>query len=444
MLTRCPSVLVIGAKNSGKTSFISFLRHSLALPPRKQSQSPDEYKSPPTGNTFTSQYLETDMDGERVGVTLWDSPGLEKNIVDLQLREMTSFVESKFEETFVEEQKVVRSPGVKDTHIHCVFLILDPVRLGMSLNPAVAFQSGGAGLTSSLDDDLDLQVLRALWGKTTVIPVISKADTATVAHMRLLKRAVWQSLKAAKLDPLVALELDEDAGEEDNDRDSLDERDEDDAFNSPPYLGESADESEAPPPKTKRFGHTRQTSLAGTIASTTDEDTPYIPMSILSPDPWDLPPYASKSKTSNPEQIGRKFPWGFADPYDAQHCDFTRLRDSIFSEWRADLRDLARTKWYENWRTSRLKNIPGSRQRIRGGVTPVASVPTEGRTTSPKSVRNFSTPGSVVGSGGVLVATSATIPRSVSAGTTSMIAPSPARPTDSRRFGAPTNSAGAS
>ena len=28
------------------------------------------------------------MEGERIGVTLWDSKGLESNIVDLQLREM--------------------------------------------------------------------------------------------------------------------------------------------------------------------------------------------------------------------------------------------------------------------------------------------------------------------------------------------------------------------
>lgn len=52
---------------------------------------------------FASTYVETEMEGERVGLTLWDSAGLEKSIVDLQLREMTTFIESKFEETFAEE-----------------------------------------------------------------------------------------------------------------------------------------------------------------------------------------------------------------------------------------------------------------------------------------------------------------------------------------------------
>ena len=98
---------------------------------------------------------------------------------------MTSFIESKFEETFAEEQKVMRSPGFRDTHIHCVFLVLDPLKL--DANIASAQQSGGAmSRVGGLDDDVDLQVLRALWEKTVVIPVIAKADTLTTQHMAYL------------------------------------------------------------------------------------------------------------------------------------------------------------------------------------------------------------------------------------------------------------------
>ncbi|KAK4540640.1 hypothetical protein LTR36_009071 [Oleoguttula mirabilis] len=387
------NALVIGAKNSGKTSFISFLRHSLAMNSHTQpytTEAPGNSPGRASKTSFTSHFQETEMDGERIGVTLWDSAGLEQHIIDLQLREMAAFVESKFEETFVEEQKVMRSPGVKDTHIHCVFLVLDPVRLDSTIAASSAFHKGGAGLAnaSGLDDDLDLQVMRALWGKTTVIPVISKADTLTLGHMSFLKRAVWDSLKDAKLDPLEALELEGDEEDEDDDDDTLDEEDEDeeeahghrkrDRIDNldEGSEGEEEDDSDAPVPKSKRNGHARQSSLAATVSSATGDELPYLPMSILSPDPYDLPPFTKLSRT---ETVGRRFPWGFADPYKPEHCDFTRLRDSIFSEWRGDLRELARTKWYENWRTSRLKNLPGSRQRVKGGVTPVAAVPREGR-----------------------------------------------------------------
>ncbi|TKA63471.1 hypothetical protein B0A55_09735 [Friedmanniomyces simplex] len=415
------NILVVGAKNSGKTSFISFLRHSFALPANKQPYSTDTANDSKANGSksasFTSHYLETEMDGERVGLTLWDSAGLQKHIIDLQLREMASFVESKFEETFVEEQRVNRSPGVKDTHIHCVLLVLDPVKLD---NTVAASGTAQKANVDGLDDEMDLQVIRALWGKTTVIPVVSKADTLTVGHMSFLKRAVWGSLKTAKLDPLEALELDDE--EEEVDEDALTEEDEgedgqkDGVVNNLELESSDSDEEEEDAlPKAKRTGHNRQISLAGTASSGAangGDDTPYIPMSILSPDPYDLPPYAkpSSSKT-NPKVVGRRFPWGFADPYDPEHCDFVRLRDSIFSEWRGDLRDLARTKWYENWRTSRLKNLPGQgRQRVKGGITPVGAVPREGRTGS-REVRD----GNVGGGGGGAVA--ASVPRSVSGST---------------------------
>ena len=348
------------------------------------------------------------MDGERVGLTLWDSAGLEKNIVDLQLREMATFVESKFEETFVEEQKVMRSPGVKDTHIHCVFLILDPIRLDANI---MAAQKGKDGLDrlGGLDDELDLQVLRVLWGKTTVIPIVSKADTLTMGHMSFLKRAVWESVKSAKLDPLEALELEDDLAEEDEEEDS-EEQDDSDSHDNSDVIDNLADDSSvdqnaAPskPKNGKKASHNRNSSLSAIAATAAaDDETPYIPMSILSPDPYDLPPYTKVS--SKQQSVGRRFPWGFADPHNAEHCDFTRLRDSIFSEWRGELRDLSRSKWYENWRTSRLKNVPGSTRRVRGGVTPVAAVPREGRM-SPVQSR--------VTSGG-----SQAVPRSVSGGVT--------------------------
>lgn len=336
-------------------------------------------------------------DGERIGLTLWDSEGLDKSIVDLQLREMSSFLESKFEDTFHEEMKVVRSPGVRDTHIHCVFLILDPSRLDGNIITAqkardasngTLFAKGNSYLQdadfrtpSPLDDDLDLQVLKTLQGKTTVVPVISKADTVTTAHMAHLKRAVWDSLKRANLDPLEALGLDD--GEEDADSENsveyepaprtpthakhnsrhFDERDEDNSLLHPTdtYAGKwnangnrsptshlddpsssSAESSPALAPATPQKSPQSQPSPQKIQASPSTASPPYLPLSTISPDPHE------------PNVIGRKFPWGFADPYNTEHCDFVRLREAVFREWRGELREAARELWYEGWRTSRL------------------------------------------------------------------------------------------
>ncbi|KND87381.1 hypothetical protein TOPH_07964 [Tolypocladium ophioglossoides CBS 100239] len=348
------NILIVGTRSAGKTSFLEFLKTALALPSHKRpTRKPDDddFKIPaPSSGNFAPHFRETEIDGERVGLTLWDSEGLEKNVVDLQLREMSTFVESKFDETFAEEMKVVRSPGVQDTHIHAVFMILDPARLDRNIAAARnlsanGYQNGGRGtpglrVVGRLDQDLDLQVLRTLHGKTTVIPVIAKADTITTKHMNVLKKAVWDSIKKANLDPLEALGLDED---NDSLSGRIDEEDEDEVGNEE-AVGDDDKAVSSPPasPNSKRLS-SQSIRRHKAQEEAKEDEAPFLPLSIISPDLYE------------PGVVGRQFPWGFADPYNEQHCDFQRLKEAVFSEWRAELREASRDQWYEGWRTYKLK-----------------------------------------------------------------------------------------
>ncbi|KAL9114218.1 MAG: hypothetical protein Q9227_001640 [Pyrenula ochraceoflavens] len=380
------NILIIGSQNSGKTSFLNFLKTSLALPPRKRpTRNPDEFESPPASakanRNYVHHYLETEIGGERVGLTLWDSQGLQKNVVDLQLREMSGFIESKFEDTFTEEQKVIRSPGARDTHIHCVFFLLDPTRLDANIAAAQKEMSNGISngkfnlaskVQGALDEDFDLQVLRTLQGKTTVVPVISKADTITTPHMHFLKRTVYDSLRQAALDPLEALRFDEDSEDEYEANATqlrFDERDEDEVERFANGENDGAGTSHTPDsetipatqltPEKKRVGHNRTASsqsLSGKISS----DVPDLPLSILSPDSYSL--------GSKDGPVGRYFPWGFADPNNAQHCDFVKLKENVFDEWRSELREASRETFYERWRTSRLNRPSAPITSANGGA----------------------------------------------------------------------------
>lgn len=356
--------MIIGTRGSGKTSFLEFLKTALALPAKKRATRMDpedeRVRAQPSGN-FIPHYVESEIEGERVGVTLWDSEGLEKNVVDLQLREMSTFVESKFEETFAEEMKVVRSPGVQDTHIHCAFILLDPARLDKNIASATAVPTNGNGkhhiarMTGCLDDDLDLQVFRTLQSKTTVIPIVSKADTITAKHMNILKKSVWDSLKKANMDPLEVLGIEDDEepsrpsstriAEEPEAHDSdYASGDEEDAAEEGEILIQGGDSS----PKSKSSKRQSITSVRRSgNGDEVHEEVPYIPLSVISPDIYE------------PEVVGRKFPWGFADPNNEEHCDFLRLREAVFGDWRAELREASRDQWYEGWRTSRLKQRDG-------------------------------------------------------------------------------------
>lgn len=320
---------------------------------------------------FTSHYLETELENERIGLTIYDSKGLERHLVDLQLREMAQFVEHKFEETFREEQKVLRATGVRDTHIHCVFLVLDPSRLDASIalsSPNNTNVVNGKYRTKrriigSLDEDLDIDVLRTFQGKATVIPIISKADTITTAHMAYLKRAVWDSFKKVKIDPLEILNAEPDSESEYDDPlsiralanhdkghdaissfydDANDGEAVDDAFTRHGTAATTSSKVETYP--TANSNNSRPPQHAETRYSQLSDngELPPLPLSIISPDGYE------------PGAMGRRFPWGFADPYNGEHCDFIRIKDSVFSEWRNDLREAAREKWYEGWRTSRL------------------------------------------------------------------------------------------
>ena len=348
------SLLVIGTRGSGKTSFIEFLKTALALPPKKRAkQSEDE--APVKQGNFVPYYLESEIDHERVGLTIWDSEGLEKNVVDLQLREISAFLENKFEETFAEEMKVIRSPRVRDTHIHAVFLVLDPARLDRNIAASAKTttngHSNGGGtyqphritrILGGLDEDLDLQVLRTLQGKTAVIPVISKADTITRKHMAVLKRIVWDSLKRSRLDPLEALGADFNDGSSSDSRiDEADEEEESLIIQS--FEDDPESQTGGMPERLSSPGSLKQAKEQG---EKQDQD-PYLPMSIISPDIYE------------PEVVGRQFAWGFADPYNEDHCDFVRLKEAVFTEWRAELREAGQQQWYEGWRTSRLKQRDG-------------------------------------------------------------------------------------
>ncbi|PWW73806.1 hypothetical protein C7212DRAFT_354136 [Tuber magnatum] len=343
------NILVIGAKNSGKSSFLRFLRQSLALKPKRGHVVPaEELPEAPeedttthsatstssSRNAFKSSYLETEIDGERIGLTLWDSEGLEKGVVDLQLRETVAFLESKFEDTFNEETKVIRAPGAKDTHVHCVFLLLDPARLTPGNHYYNKKGDGDKPDQAGLDDDLDIAVLRALHGKTTVVPVISKADNCTSRHMEGLKKLVRQGLERAGIDPLEALELELAEWEEEEDireprakRGSLAEADE----------GSSSSDEDAPQSSNKSATSSISTSRKAKGLNS------FLPLSVISPDGYEPG-----------EKVGRHFPWGFADPYNEAHCDFVKLKEAVFGDWRGDLREKSRDVWYENWRSDRL------------------------------------------------------------------------------------------
>ena len=64
-----------------------------------------------------------------------------------------------------------------------------------------------------------------------------------------------------------------------------------------------------------------------------------LPLSVLSPD------YSGEFITSdgkaNVDTTGRSYPWGFADALNPNHCDYVKLRELVFVDWRRELKGIS-------------------------------------------------------------------------------------------------------
>jgi septin family protein len=182
-----------------------------------------------------------------------------------------------------QETKVQRSQKHLDTHIHCALYMIDPT------SPHYHY-SLPYGL-----DQFDTHILSRLSRITTVIPIISKADTCTTARLNTLKSLIAQNIRQQNLRLTSFLSESDTFSEEDEEMDE----DEDDAM------------------------------------EVSDDLT--LPLSILSPDYY---AEASSENKTDAQSIGRSYAWGFADALNPNHCDYIKLRELIFVDWRRELKGI--------------------------------------------------------------------------------------------------------
>jgi septin family protein len=169
-----------------------------------------------------------------------------------------------------------------DTHIHCALYMIDPTS-------SHYHYSLPYGL-----DALDTHILARLSRITTVIPLISKADTCTTARLNTLKSLISQNIRQQNLRLTSFLSESDTYSEDDDDMDDVEDEQMD--------LGAEGDLT--------------------------------LPLSVLSPD------YYAEASSMNKEvqAVGRSYPWGFADALNPNHCDYVKLRELVFVDWRRELK----------------------------------------------------------------------------------------------------------
>ncbi|EMR10752.1 hypothetical protein PNEG_00901 [Pneumocystis murina B123] len=300
------NILVIGFCGSGKTSFVEYLSEQLnTLKDQQHSAMKEEEKPDYLDMGFTCYYAEAEINGERIGVTLWDSRGFgtsrDYEIVNLQMDEIILFMESKFENTFSEETKVIRSHKHIDTHIHCVLYLIDSTSSYLYNDVSL--------------DSLDISIIQKLSRYTTVIPVISKVDTCTKRRIGDIKLA-WR--KEFEKSEIKILE----------------------------FLGNNESHDDV---STSESTHSREKD------ENYDDIYNLLPFGCMTPDRAQIIPFSAEKAMKF--DISREYSWGKANPLDEKHCDFSKLKEMVLGEWRNEIRDFSKEVLYENWRTDRLEKL---------------------------------------------------------------------------------------
>jgi septin family protein len=223
--------MVVGARATGKTSFLRLLLETADISPNAtedQRVGLDRFlngslKHTQQINTACVEICESRYD--RVLLTVIDTPGLDFSNgrelrVERQVSGIIKYLDAQYADTMNEESKVVRqSKG--DQHVHLCIFMIDPSSM-LSSSPCTQSTSGRArsdttdSRTTVGDTQeaiyhqeysrdfamspAELRVIRRLSARVNVLPVIAHADSLTDDTLSLVKAAVHRDLESAGLD----------------------------------------------------------------------------------------------------------------------------------------------------------------------------------------------------------------------------------------------------
>lgn len=164
MLRKRPQIfttMLVGAKGSGKTSFInSLFDQQLVKLSDEESQ-----------EAFNVYVSDVDMEGIRRKISIVDTPGFGSTSNDTFIHDsIIVFLRKQFCKYLTEETKINRNPNAEDSRVHAMVYFI-PSRCG--------------GLRLS-----DITFLKKVDRLVNIVLVISKADALTITELKAFKAKV--------------------------------------------------------------------------------------------------------------------------------------------------------------------------------------------------------------------------------------------------------------
>lgn len=286
------TLMVAGESGLGKSTLINSLFQTDLYPDRVIPPAADRINRTVQ---IESSTVEIEERGVKLRLTVVDTPGFGDAIDNTDsFQQIIKYIDDQFER-YLKDESGLNRKNIIDNRVHCCYYFISPY--GHGLKP------------------LDIDFMRKLSNKVSVVPVIAKADCLTVKEIAALKLRILDEIAENGIKIYSLPDCDSDEDEE--------------------YK-------------------TQVQQLKNSI-----------PFAVIGAN--------AMVEIAGKKVRGRQYPWGIVDIENADHCDFIKLRTMLITHMQ-DLQEVTHDLHYENFRsqrltsTSQLPNVGGGAATTPGGT----------------------------------------------------------------------------
>eukprot|EP00096_Caligus_rogercresseyi_P006709 TRINITY_DN2344_c0_g1_i13.p1 TRINITY_DN2344_c0_g1~~TRINITY_DN2344_c0_g1_i13.p1 ORF type:complete len:369 (-),score=155.62 TRINITY_DN2344_c0_g1_i13:1236-2342(-) len=286
------TLMVVGESGLGKSTLINSLFLTDLYPDRLIPSAGDKIRKTVKLDAST---VEIEERGVKLRLTVVDTPGFGDAIDNSDcFHQIIRYIDDQFER-YLQDENGLNRKNIIDNRVHCCFYFINPY--GHGLKP------------------LDIDVMKQLSDKVSIVPVIAKADCLTKKEISALKQKVLQEIQENDIKIYSLPECDSDEDED------------------------------------------YKAQVQGLRDS--------IPFAVVG---------ANALVTICDKKVrGRQYPWGVVEVENPEHCDFIKLRSMLITHMQ-DLQEVTNDVHYESYRSNKLSASKGaspapSNARGGGGAT---------------------------------------------------------------------------
>jgi len=224
--------------------------------------------------------VEIEERGVKLRLTVVDTPGFGDAIDNTDsFEQIINYIDQQFDR-YLKDESGLNRKNIVDNRVHCCFYFISPY--GHGLKP------------------LDIDFMRQLSNKVSIVPVIAKSDCLTMAEIKKLKARILEEIACNGIKIYNLPDVDSDEDEE--------------------YKQQVAELRNS------------------------------IPFAVCGAN--------AVVEVGGRKVRGRQYPWGIVDVENPEHCDFIKLRSMLITHMQ-DLQEVTHDVHYENFRSERLARGAG-------------------------------------------------------------------------------------